>query len=63
MASWQTGRHMKMLSTMLAISCSLFRLTSAAFLLLLGIYKRRRKYRQTLLVDPAVTKKGKNKAN
>ena len=57
MASWQTGRHMAILSTMLAISCSLFQLTSAAYLLLLGIYKRRRKYRQTLLLDPPVTKK------
>ena len=58
MASWPTGSYMAMLSSMLAIPCSLFRVTSAAFLLLLGMYKRRRKYRQTSLVDPPVTKKG-----
>ena len=40
-----------MLATMLAISCSLFQITSAAYLLLLGIYKRRRKYRQTALLS------------
>ena len=36
---------------MLAVSCSLFQITSAVYLLLLGIYKRRRKYRQTALLS------------
>ena len=36
---------------MLAVSCSLFQITSGAYLLLLGIYKRRRKYRQTALLS------------
>lgn len=45
-----------MLATMLAISCSLFQITSAAYLLLLGIYKRRRKYRQTALLSSLVGK-------
>lgn len=63
MAPWQIPRHITMLATMLAVSSSLFQITSAAYLFLLGMYKRRGKYRQTALLSSLgkIAKK-KNKA-